>query len=113
MVSVCKRLLFFIINVGAIESSDIEGKIEEPCQVQSLKKILHTSIQEIKGALLFLLLLKPLMVTCKPLVTSMLFLLLGGHRDANSPLSCLQKSIKRPYYSNNIKFFLHSCKETY
>ena len=38
MVSVCKRLLFFIINFGAIESSDIEGKIEKPCQVQSLKK---------------------------------------------------------------------------
>ena len=38
MASVCKRLLFFIINVGVIESSDIEGKIEKPCQVQYLKK---------------------------------------------------------------------------
>ena len=44
MVSVCKRLLFFIINAEAMESSDIEWKIEKPCQVQSLKKIIHTSI---------------------------------------------------------------------
>ena len=58
--------------------------------VPEKKFFARQSMQEIKGALQFILLLKPLIVTCKPLVTSMLLLLLRGHRDANSPLSCLQ-----------------------
>ena len=84
--------LFFILNIGAIESTDIEGKIEKPCQVQSVKKIYFTrqSKREVSVALSFKSVLKPIIEKCEPLVTSMLLPLLGGHRDANSALFCRQ-----------------------
>ena len=108
MVSVCKRLFFFIINVGAIESSDIEGKIEKPCQVQYLKKNSSHVNPRDKGSVAISFAIKTFNSNMQ---ASRYF-----HAFAEMLIHLfftLQKSIKRPCYSNNINIFLHSCKETY